>query len=216
MRPIVLQQQLLLLLLFPLDCNTDINQNRQATVGENCDLTSLIQCISLAVDAFWHWSHSHRNRIFLLLWKSTAFLPPRSYLPSFHNKNLIKSQRKQPLHASKNPNCQWMKRTQALMNMVWWQMSSKQNTTSKEPPTGMNYHHLHSCNIWYTWTDGKEILPFACYNSVCFGAFTEVNVSSFYPVVLENWLGQPVTRCLLIESTHITLVTRCMLLYLKM
>lgn len=120
MWPVVLQQQLLLLLLFPLDCNTDINQNREAAVGENRDLISLIQCISLAADTFWHWSHSHWNCIFLLLWKSTAFLPLRSYLLSFHNRNLIKSQTKQPLRASKNPNCQWWNRPKQ-----WWTWSDE-------------------------------------------------------------------------------------------
>lgn len=75
--------------------NTDINQIREAAVAENCDLLSAIQCISLAADAFCNWSHSHWNCLFLLLWKSTAFLSHKSYLTSFHNRNLIKSWTKQ-------------------------------------------------------------------------------------------------------------------------
>lgn len=98
--PIVLQQKLLFPLLFPLDRRTDINSNTEVAVVENCDFISQIIFISLAEGAFWHWNHSHRNCSFLL-WKNTAFLFPKSYLPSFHNWNLIKSLTKQTLCISR-------------------------------------------------------------------------------------------------------------------
>lgn len=118
--------------------NTDINQIREAAVGENRDLVSLIQCISLVADVFWHWSHSHWNCIFLLLQKSTAFLSPKSYLPSFHNRNLIKSWTKQPLMPQKVitesgwnvPKFSW----------TWSDERRAQNTTQVTP----NWHELSS------------------------------------------------------------------------
>lgn len=81
--------------------------------------------------------------------------------------------------------------------------------------TNINYHHLNSHNIWYTWKDGGEILTFTRYKSACSVAFTEASVSCLHPAVLEIWLALPQTTCLLILSAYIILVTKCVLLYWK-
>lgn len=155
--------------------------------------------IFLATDEFSHWNHSHWNCI-LLLWKSTAFLSSKSYLPSFNNWNLIKSQTKQTLCISrKTPSV-----SEQSGPRPWWTRSDERWAQNKA---------LYPNNPQLAWiiiitfmqslmhmSSWERNPPFCMVQLSVLGVSTKVSWSNFYCAVLESCPGQPVTRCLLIES----------------